>query len=134
MSQENVEIMRRASEAINRRDREAWLALADPGAEFRADPRWPESEIVRGREAVWDMMVSIVDTWEQGPWVESAEVIDAGDDRLVVRFKRPVRGRASGVETEFDYWWVGTFRSGRIVRNWWFADRTSALEAAGLPG
>jgi hypothetical protein len=49
-----------------------------------------------------------------------------------MQFKRPVRGKASGVETEFDYWWVGTFRSGRILRNWWFADRTNALEAAGL--
>jgi ketosteroid isomerase-like protein len=132
MSEEKVEIMRRATEAINRRDREAWLALADPEAEFRADPNWPESETVRGREAVWDITVSIADTWEQDPPVEIAEVIDAGDDRLVVRFKRPVRGKASGVETEFDYWWVGTFRSGRILRNWWFADRKNALEAAGL--
>ena len=132
MSQENVEIMRRATEAINRRDREAWLALADPEAEFRADPNWPESETVRGREAVWDITVSIAETWEQDPPVEIAEVIDAGDDRVVARFKRPVRGKASGVETDFDYWWVGTFRSGRILRNWWFADRANALEAAGL--
>jgi len=74
-----------ATEAVNRRDREGWLALADPEAEFRADPNWPESEIVRGREAIWDITISIADTWEQDPPVEIAEVIDAGDDRLVVR-------------------------------------------------
>src|SRR5437764_417935 len=111
MLDDKVEILRRATDAINRRDRETWLPLFDPEAEFRADPNWPESETVRGREAVWDITVSIVDAWEQAP-VEIVELIDAGDDRLVARIRGPVRGKASGVETEFDYWWVGTFRGG----------------------
>jgi hypothetical protein len=38
MSRENVEIMRRATEAINRRDKEAWLALADPGLSSARPP------------------------------------------------------------------------------------------------
>ena len=130
MSEDKVEILRRAIDAISRRDREAWLPLFDPEAEFRADPDWPESETVRGREAVWDITVSILDAWEQGP-VEMVEVIDAGDDRLVARFRQAVRGKASGVETEFDYWWVGSFRGGRILGQLWFADRAKALKAAG---
>ena len=131
MSEDKVEILRRATDAMSRRDRETWLPLFAPEAEFRADPDWPESETVRGREAVWDITVSIADAWERVP-VEMVEVIDAGDDRLVARFRQPVRGRASGVETEFDYWWVGTFREGRILGNYWFSDRARALEAAGL--
>ena len=63
MSEDKVEILRRAIDAISRRDREAWLPLFDPEAEFRADPDWPESETVRGREAVWDITVSILDAW-----------------------------------------------------------------------
>ena len=52
MSQENVEIARQMIDAFNRRDRDAWLLLNDPEVEFRADPEWPESETVRGRDAV----------------------------------------------------------------------------------
>src|SRR4051812_46864638 len=56
MSQEKVEITRQVVEAINRLDRDAWLRLQDPELEFRADPEWPESETVRGRDAVWEFL------------------------------------------------------------------------------
>jgi len=64
MSQENVEIARQMMEAFNRRDREAWLRLNDPEVEFRADPEWPESETVRGHDAVWEFVTGLDDTWE----------------------------------------------------------------------
>ena len=129
--QKNVETVRSSIEALDRRDREAWLELYDQDAEFRADADWPEAEVVRGREAVWDMIVNIVDAWEQAP-SNMVEVIDAGEDRLVARFRQPVRGKASGVETEFDYWLVATFRGGKFLRSWWFSDRAKAFQAAGL--
>lgn len=131
--QQNLETLRSATEAVSRRDREAWLNLHDRDAEFRADPDWPESETVRGREAVWDTIMSIVDAWEESP-TNMVEAIDAGDDRLVAHFRQQIRGNASGVETEFDYWWVGKFRGGKIIGNYWFSDPAKALEAAGLPG
>jgi ketosteroid isomerase-like protein len=131
MSQENVEIARRAMEAINRRDRDAWLEVQDPELEFRADPEWPESETVAGREAVWEFIADLTDAWEQDD-VEMVEVIHAGDDKLLSRYRRPVRGKASGVADVLDYWTVGTFRLGRILRLEWFASREKALEAAGL--
>jgi hypothetical protein len=52
MSEENVELAWTAMEAFNRRDRDTWLALNDPELEFRADPEWPESGTVTGREVV----------------------------------------------------------------------------------
>ena len=64
MSQETVEILRQVTEAFNRRDRDAWLLLHDPELEFRADPEWPESETVRGRDAVWEFIADIVEAWE----------------------------------------------------------------------
>ena len=131
MSEENVEIAQKAMEAFNRRDRDAWLALNDPEVEFRADPEWPESETVGGREAVWDFIVSLTDAWEQDD-VEMVEVIDAGDDELAVRYRRPVLGKASGIADVLDYWCVHTFRRGRILSHEWFASRARALEAAGL--
>jgi ketosteroid isomerase-like protein len=42
------------------------------------------------------------------------------------------RGRSSGVEVDYDYWAVFTFRDGKIVRTEWFEGRDAALEAAGL--
>ena len=131
MLDDKVEVMRRAGDAINRRDKEAWLSLVDPRTEFRADPNWPESETVRGCDAVWDIQVGILDSWEDAPF-EMDEVIDAGNDQVLIRYRQPVRGKTSGVETEFDYWCLGTFREGIILGSYWFSDRAPAFEAAGL--
>ena len=131
MSQENVEILREAIEAFNRRDMEAWLALHDPEVVFRADPEWPESATVDGREAVWDFGLRLTDAWEQDPF-EMVEVIDAGGDTLVARYRRLVRGKASGIADVLDYWCVHTVRRGKILRHEWFSSRAKALEAVGL--
>jgi ketosteroid isomerase-like protein len=131
MSEQNVEIARKAMEAFNRHDRDAYLRLLDPEVEFRADPEWPESGTVAGREAVWDFAVSLTDAWEQDAF-EMVEFIDAGDDKLVARYRRPVRGKASGITDVLDYWCVTTFRRGRIIGQEWFASRAKALEGVGL--
>jgi ketosteroid isomerase-like protein len=130
MSQENLEIMRKMLGAINRGDRDAWLALHDPDVEFRADPDWPESETVRGRAAVWDFAANLTEAWEPDDF-EEVEVIDAGPDKLVARLRRPVRGRTSGLADVLDYWCVFTLRLGKIRSILWFASRAKALDAAG---
>ena len=131
MSQQNVKIAREVVEAINRRDRDAWLRLYDPEVEFRADPRWPESETVRGRDAIWTFISDIAEAWQPGDF-EIGEVIDAGSDRLLVQVTRPVQGKTSGIPDVFDYWCVMTFREGKVVGTYWFATRGQALEAVGL--
>ena len=131
MPQENVEIARRATEAYNRRERDAWLRQNDPEVEFRAAPEWPESGTVRGSEAVWDFIVSLTEPWERADF-EMAEFIDVDDDTLVARYRRPVQGKASGIAEELDYWCVHRFRGGKIHSHVWFASRAEALEAAGL--
>ena len=131
MSEENVEIARTAMEAFNRRDRDAWLALHDQELEFRADPEWPESGTVHGREAVWDFAVGLTDAWEQDAF-EMVEVIDAGDDKLAARYRRSVQGKVSGITDVLDYWCVHAFRGGKMLSHEWFADRSAALESAGL--
>jgi hypothetical protein len=50
MSQANVEVAHKATEAFNRRDRDAWLPLMDPELEFRTprSGRSPEpSEVAK---------------------------------------------------------------------------------------
>src|ERR1700736_1782447 len=130
ISKQNVEIVRRAFDAFNRRDKAAWLALCDPELENVPPGDWPESEPIRGREAVWDFYIEGNEPWEESPF-EYVELIDAGNDKVVADTRRDVRGRASGVSGAGHYWQVATIRNGKLLRIEWFADRAEALEAVG---
>ncbi len=121
--------MHRAFDAFTRGDKVAWCELCDPDVEIAPVGDWPEREI-RGREAAWDFLVAADEPWEPGPY-EMAEVID-GDDQVVAHQRRDLRGKTSGVEVEYDYWVVFTFRNGKAVGAEWFDARLEALEAAGL--
>ncbi len=129
MSQENVERLRLALEAFARGDKAAWDELCDPDVEVVPVGDWPEGEI-RGREAAWDFFVATEEPWEPGSY-EMVEVID-GDDKVVTRLERDMRGKSSGVEVHYDYWLVVTSRNGKALRLEWFENRSEALEAAGI--
>lgn len=131
MSKENVESLRQGLDAFNRRDRAAWLALCDPELENVPPRDWPESDPIRGREAVWDFYLEGNEPWEDSPF-EYVEIIDAGNDKVVADLRREVRGKASGASVAWSYWQVGTIRNGKMLRLEWFTDRAEALEAAGL--
>jgi ketosteroid isomerase-like protein len=132
MSRENLESLRRALDAFNRRDRAAWVALCDPDFETVPSRMWPEVDAIRGPDAAWDFYIETDEPWEQSPY-EYVEVIDAGDDKVVVNQRREMRGKASGAGVRYDFWLVVTFRSGKALRAEWFDDRQEAVEAAGLP-
>jgi ketosteroid isomerase-like protein len=129
MSQENVELVRQAEEALFRADRTTWLAIHDEDFELVNVPEWPEGA-VRGREAAWDYNMTVRDSFEWIP-IES-ERVDAGADKVLVHPRYALRGAASGVPVEHDYWLVATVRQGKILRVQWFADHAEALEAADL--
>jgi ketosteroid isomerase-like protein len=131
MSQENVEILRRGLNAFNRGDKAAFLAICDPEVENVPPRDWPESEPIRGPEAIWDFYVAGTDPWEDSPF-EYVELIDAGDDKIAAEMRRDVRGRASGARALWHFWQVAMFRHGRVLRLQWFTDRAEALEAVGL--
>ena len=131
MSQENVDLLRQANDAFNRRDRDAWLALCDPGFESFPPRNWPVQDPTQGAEAIWDLYVEDSETWEEGPY-EYVEIIDAGNDEVVAHQRREMRGKASGAGVVWDYWIVVRFRNRKALRIEWFVDRRDALEAAGL--
>jgi ketosteroid isomerase-like protein len=130
MSQENVDRQRQALAAFNRRDRTAWLELCDPEFETVPSGDWPEMETIHGPEAAWDFYVETDEPWQESPY-EYVELIDAGNDKIVVNQRREMRGKASGAGVVYDYWLVVTYRNGKALRAEWFADRAEALEAAG---
>jgi ketosteroid isomerase-like protein len=131
MSEENVELVRRAFDAFERRDRAAWLALCDEWLEIEPVGDWPDAPSIRGREAAWEFFVTGDEPWESTPY-EITEHANAGNDQVVVHQQRQMRGRSSGIEVEYDYWLLATLRNGRAIRLQWFDTRHEALEAAGL--
>jgi ketosteroid isomerase-like protein len=131
MSPENMENWRLGLDAFNRRDKFAYLALADPEFEWFPPAPWPENATIRGREAVWDFIVKMDEPWGEGSY-EAIELINGGDEKVAARVGRPVQDKASGADAEFEYWNVVTFRDGKQLRSEWFTDRSEALEAAGL--
>ena len=133
MSLENVQNLRLALDAFNRGDRAGWLALCDPELENVPITDWPESDPIRGREAVWNFYVEADDVWEGGTW-EYGDLIEAENDKVVANLRREVRGKESGASVAWSQWQVATFRNGKALRLDWFADRSEALEAAGLSG
>jgi hypothetical protein len=64
MSQENVETACQAAEAIDRRDRTAWLAFHHDDCEVLAMDDWPERG-VRGAEAAWNFYGTVFDALDR---------------------------------------------------------------------
>jgi ketosteroid isomerase-like protein len=130
MSQENVEAIRQAVEAFDRRDRAAWLPLLDEDYEIAPAGDWPEARAIRGGEAGWNFYLDIAQTLSLGR--AHVEFVAAGGDKVLAHQRHEARGQRSGADVELDYWRVTTFREGKILRDQWFTDRAEALEAAGL--
>ena len=98
------------------------------GAPPPTGPRMPRSA---GKKRSGSSSSSWTRLGEEGSY-DIVEVIDCGDDKVAGRVARHVRGKASGVDADFEYWNVVTLRRGKWLRSEWFTDRAEALEAAGL--
>lgn len=129
MSEQNVELVRRALEAVNRGDWDELLAMAAPGFEIdltRANGPFHDSY---GREQVRSLFEEFSDTWEALRF-EPDELIDAGED-VVVPWAMHAHGR-DGIEVVSRVTWVWTVRDGAIARACMYQEREHALEAVGL--
>jgi ketosteroid isomerase-like protein len=131
VSQENVERLRQGTEALNRGDRTAFLALCDPEVENIPPRDWSESEPIRGREAVWDFYVETTSLWDKRSF-ECVDIMEVGDDKIVADLRQEVQGKASGVPVAWAMSQVVTFREGKVTRVKFYSDRAAALKAVGL--
>jgi uncharacterized protein len=132
MSQENVETVRRANQALKRGDREAALADYHPDAVWHDLAHAPDSaERVQGLPA----LRAIWDQWEQAFDELSAdidELIDAG--RYVVAMTRwRARGKGSGVVIDVYQADVFQVDGGKVTSvTLGYPDKRTALKAVGL--
>ena len=134
MSQENVETLKRGTQAFNRRDIEAMLEGVDPEVEWHAVlPVTLEGQatVSRGHEGVRQMFRDLFDVLDEIE-VDYSEIRDLGDRLFAIGSIR-TRGKGSGAETESPYFAVADLKNGKVVRFWTYLDREEALEAAGLP-
>jgi ketosteroid isomerase-like protein len=128
MSQENVEIVRRAVayELYGVGDRAEAEAIFDPDVVINPSEEGPS----HGLDAIRDNIEHWKDAWQELE-VTTEEFIDAGDRVLVTEHHRG-RGRGSGIEVDTRFYVVYSLRNGKVARSDEYADRAEALEAAGL--
>jgi ketosteroid isomerase-like protein len=133
MCEENVELVRAAYAAFNRRDFEAVREFLDPDLEWHPYLGVIEGSIYRGRDAVVKMWSDLDDSFGGSLRVEPSELIDCGE-QVVVVIQARATGSGSGAEVHQSWAQVATIRDGLICHVEPYPDRSSALEAAGLSG
>jgi ketosteroid isomerase-like protein len=133
MSQENVETFRRAIDAYNRRDADAFAKEFDPAVEWRPLTQvmfGAESTVYRGHEGVRTFMREVDEAFADIQ-VELREIRDLGE-RIVAIGHLRARGQASGAEAESAIAWVADFKRGKVIWMRDYLDPNEALDAVGL--
>ena len=129
MSQENVEIVKAAIDAINREDWDAAFKDAAPGFELdfsrAVGPYRGVYRLDQARRFVKDFNA----TFESVRW-EADQLMDAGE-HVVLLGTIYYRGR-DGIETTASVKQVWTFREGAAERFVMYQERQDALDAAGM--
>jgi ketosteroid isomerase-like protein len=127
MSQENVEIARKAIEAWNAGDMDGLRDLYDPDAVYAVPSDWIGGLYV-GRDAIMEQFADLREVW-RGSSFDRVDALDAGD-RVVVQVA--FHGDTRGLPLTTDMAWVYTLREGLIIRLEIFRSKAEALEAVGL--
>jgi ketosteroid isomerase-like protein len=131
MSQENVEIVRRAAEFWTDRDFSPMAEIFDPEIVVDLSRNVFNPDVYRGYEGVRRWVEVVDEMWDEFE-AKIEETIDAGD-RVFSAARITGKGRGSGVEVSMRTFGVFTVRYGRLVRYvGGYRDRGEALEAAGL--
>jgi ketosteroid isomerase-like protein len=130
MSQENVEIVRRAYEAFNRGQVDGFLAAMHPDVQLVMSPAFPGPPVRHGHagiRAFGDELNDVFDDYRLLPqsFREAAE-------KVLVAVRISGRSRATGIESGADIFQVWTMRDGKATELRDFGSREEALDAVGL--
>ena len=132
MSQANVEMARRANDAFNQRDVDAFMECVTSDIEFTAAMSGTVAGgSLRGREGIEALFADIRDTWEEHRMVID-EIRDLGE-RVLGLGRLEGRGKASGVSVDVPFAIISDLRDGKMWRSRTYLDHGEALRAAGLP-
>jgi ketosteroid isomerase-like protein len=131
VSLENVELSRRSFEAIGRGDFAFIQDLLAADVVIVQPPEVPDAKTYEGREAVRKSWEDWPKQWE-GFRLELLEIIDVDDETVISVTRQSGRGRESGIEMEFEVFFVARIRDGLTIRMEMYFGRDQALKAVGL--
>jgi ketosteroid isomerase-like protein len=99
-------------------------------AEIHWNPQIPDARVYHGPKGLAEALQDWQDAWGETEY-EFLEVTDAGDHVLVGLHERG-KGKGSGVEVDWIWYQVYTFRDGKLAMLREFTERDEAAAAAGL--
>ena len=129
MSQENVEIVRRGYEALQRDDFDAFVALTSEDVEWHSLVLEIEG-VFHGRDGVREWWHAIRTTFPD--WRPVLVDVRTVGDCVVAHARGSGIGAASGVGVDEDFWQVVEVRDGLVVRYHAVRTEREALEIAEL--
>ena len=132
MSQENVEVVRRANSAFNSGDDDVLIEVYAPDAELRDLANAPDqASVLKGRDAIQearDLWTAAFDEFR----ADIKEYTDVGDS-VICAVRWYGRGKASGMSIDVNQFDLYVLQEGRIVSaTLGFESRDKALKAVGL--
>jgi ketosteroid isomerase-like protein len=130
MSEENVELARRAAEAWNEDGPDSIERFWTKDGEWHDPPDLPDSRVVRGRDAVAAHLAD--QAGAIGQLTFTIVDVRATGETVVLRMEMTVHGQESGIDVPGEMAQVIEVADGRIQRVSSFFTWAEALEAAGL--
>ena len=131
MSEENVEVVRKLTDAFNRGDLDAWLGFLSPEVAWESLPLVGFRDVYRGRSGAREWLEQLLEVFEEAR-LEIEETTALSDDRVLTGYTQIGRGRGSGLPGELRTWQILWVAKDLITRRQVFWTRDEALEAAGL--
>jgi ketosteroid isomerase-like protein len=131
MSEENIERIRSWILGFNDRGVDALLENLAPDVEYHPPEESFEPGIYRGPDGVRAYWERIGETYKTRR-VESVDMIDVDDTRVIAVVKAFVTTPHFATEVEMNWAWLYTMQDGLVTHVVGFTDRAQALEAAGL--
>jgi ketosteroid isomerase-like protein len=132
MSQENVEIVRRSTDAYNRRDLDRMLEnWAQDAVLDWSNARAFDAGVYRGHGEIRAFTEEFLATWDEVRFEIVDGPVELGDGLLITENVAYLRGR-DGIEVQARSAWLITIRDGEQTSLTLYQTKREALEAARL--
>jgi ketosteroid isomerase-like protein len=132
MSKENVEVVRRGMEAFNADDDAGFVAEWDPECEFyTVTGSRMDATPYRGHKGIRRYREETAEAWMELR-IDTEQVLEGGDDVVVVVGVLRGRGRGSGAAVEQRIGMVFELQAGKVRSCRSYPNPGHALEAVGL--
>ena len=114
---------------MQRGDLAVFDGMTTPDLVLVQPPEVPDAKSYEGRDAIAEALDDWPKQWDNFR-MDLIEVIDVDDEVAVLVTRHRGRGRESGIEMDFEVFYVNWGRDGRLARVEMFFDRRQALKAA----